>query len=272
MVTLYYESMVRRIREAYPDCEIFPVYTIDNARAQALKNTPTVLSDCAAAQERVAEKYDLTSFNVGGALLDTINKEEGGFTSANWYKYVYDSVHPENEGYKVYADLIIKYLDEYLCGDITSTYADEVVDYETPIGYVVSKTKTFDPQLVVLNKYSAVESFKNISVNNSSVYTGSTMKGYMYPTSADNEIVFKFTGTGVDLVMGNFAFEYSLDDGETKAYAVNDGNAPKRFIGGLEPTEHTLKIKFLGKIVNGVVDTSTVTETSLRAFLVEGIK
>ncbi len=260
LATFYYEQIVRQVRENLPECQIIGIFTRD-IYGVANKNKNSVEK----MHEAVCEKYGISTIFVGRELCRVL-----GYSDADWYSYVADIVHPADAGYKVYADLIIKYLEKYLADkDVVSEYANEIKDYTMPAGYADTRNATAKLETVQLKSTDVLCSSKGIGVNSSTKHDASNLKGYIYPTSADNEVVFKFTGTAVDLFANAQYIEYSIDGGKTVTQQItarDDGVFP--LIDGLKPTEHTLKIKFLGK--NGTGDVSS--SNMIKAFLVRGIK
>lgn len=260
LATFYYEQIVRQVRENLPECQIIGVFTRD-IYGVANKNKNSIER----MHEAVCEKYGISTIFVGRELCKVL-----GYSADDWYSYVADVVHPADAGYKVYADLIIKYLEKYLTDeDVVSEYASEVKNYTIPSGYADTRNATAKLETVQLKTKDVLYSSKGIGVNSSTEHGATELTGYIYPTSADNEIVFKFTGTTVDLFANAQYIEYSIDGGDTVTKQLtsrDDGIVP--LIDGLKPTEHTLRIKFLG--TNGTGDISS--SNMIKAFLVRGVK
>ncbi len=262
LATFYYEQIVRQVRENLPECQIISIFTRD-FYSVATKGKTSV----ARMHDAVCEKYGITSIDVGHELSQAL-----GYSSADWDLYFdnNDVVHPADGGYKVYGDLIIKYLSEYLANeDIVSEYSNEIVNYTMPVGYADTRNATAKLETVQLKTKDVLYSSKGIGVDSSTKHNASNLTGYIYPTSADNEVVFKFTGTAVDLFANAQYIEYSIDGGSAVTQQIvsrDDGVFP--LIDGLKPTEHTLKIKFLGKTGTGDISSSNM----IKAFLVRGIK
>lgn len=264
LATLFYEQIIRQVREELPDCQVIAVFTRDIYSVATHGKT-----SIARMHDAVCERYGITSIDVGHELSQALN-----YSSADWDMYFDndDVVHPADGGYKVYADLIIKYLDKYLADeDVVAEYTSEIVEYAMPEGYSDARNATTKLETVQLDSTSVLYSSKGIGVNSTAKYQASNLTGYIYPTAADNEVVFKFTGTAVDILASSQYIEYSIDGGKpvTKKFNADvDPNPPFYLVDGLEPTEHTLKIKFLGS--NGTGDVSS--SNMIRAFFVRGIK
>ena len=255
--TLYYEQVIRQIRESYPECDIISIFTTDSERAQKQKVAATELCTAAAAQDIVCEKYGVTSINVGGALTRTLEGLEGGI-SGNWAKYVLDTVHPLDVGYKVYADAIIEYLQEYLLGAPTYTYG-ETKAHSLPETYADERNATMKPEIYYTNNLEIFDSIEGFEI----------IENKLTPVSPDNKFTFTFTGTGIDLYMKkSIAFEYSLDGGEPQI-CVQHGDMPQRLLDGLEAGKHTITISIKGATSSGE---NLKPDHIITALLVEGIK
>ena len=263
--TLYYEQVIRQIREKLPECDIISIFTTDSERAQ--KVAANELCTAAAAQDIVCEKYGVTSINVGGALTRTLEGLEGGI-KANWSKYVTDTVHPADAGYKVYFETIIEYLREYLLGAPTYTYG-ETKAYALPETYADARNAAIKPELVQITGLDILDSYENIEADPTSTSQNSAKRGSLYATAPDNEFSFTFTGTGIDITVskGIYIF-YSIDGGEMKKVLTFD-QIPFRLVRGLTPGKHTITISIKGPTETG----ANLNEThKISGFFVEGIK
>lgn len=262
LATLFYEQIIRQVREALPECEIIAVFTRD-IYSVATKGKTSI----AKTHDAVCAKYGVTSIDVGHELSQVLN-----YSKDNWSSYVKDEVHPLDAGYEIYADLIIKYLEKYLADkEVVSNYSNKIVNYTPPVDYVDARNATTKLETVQLNTTKVFESSTNINVDSSTRYDASNLTGYIYPTSADNEVVFKFTGTAVDILASEQYIEYSIDGGATVKKQLTKSAPPYTpyvLIDGLEPKEHTLKIKFLGSSGTGDISSSN----KILAFFVRGIK
>ncbi len=259
--TLYFEQIVRQVREALPECEIIAVYVTDT---YASSLADAALGSVAKAHDAVCEKYGITSINVGGALWREIKQ-----TGANWSDYVSDVVHPADAGYRIYADAVIEYLSEYLAGEPTYTYS-ETEAYGLPTDYADKRNETMKLEVIQMTDESVFDSIKGFEFNDT--YSSSTkLAGSICPVDADNEFTITFKGTGLDLytsVSAEYTFEYSIDGGDFVQKKMLKHDAPFKFLDGLEPGEHTFTFRNLGATAQGDV-TNAMT---IRAIFIHGLK
>ena len=88
----HYETMIHTIRKANPYADIVLVYVSD--RGETSQNIIPIL-------EQIADKYQLTSINLHQAMKDSMNSDY------KWeYYYGDDSVHPNDNGYDVMAEVL----------------------------------------------------------------------------------------------------------------------------------------------------------------------
>ncbi len=261
--TLYFEQIVRQVREALPECEIIAVYVTDT---YASKLADAALGSVAKAHDAVCEKYGITSINVGGALWREIRQ-----TGTQWSDYVSDVVHPADAGYRIYADCIIEYLDMYLKGEPTYTYS-ATEEYGLPADYADKRNETLKLEVIQMKDKSAFDSIKGFEFTDTA--SGSTnLEGSIYPIDANNEFTITFEGTGLDFFLSGagsveYVFEYSIDGGAFKQKKVLKHDAPFKFIDGLEPGKHTFTYRNLGSTGNGDISPSQ----AIRAIFIHGLK
>lgn len=126
----YYESIIQRIYQANPNCQIISLFTTD---------IYTKGGDCdnRTWQKEIADYYGIKSINIGEALWNKIVEENGGTEPANtndatWKTYFNDYVHPTDAGHAVYAETIEEYLDEQLIGDTVTRDETTYNDLSSP--------------------------------------------------------------------------------------------------------------------------------------------
>ncbi|MBQ7821923.1 MAG: SGNH/GDSL hydrolase family protein, partial [Clostridia bacterium] len=180
-VKLYYESTVRQIKEKNPDCDIIALYVTDQSNA---RNSQNGYYTQALAQEAIAQHYKLPSIYLGGALCSLFD-----YTSDDeWAKYFIDIVHPTDNGYAVYFDVIKEFLESELVH--ADTYGNDIV-YGLPEKLTEEE---FAPQFILPNQMQIVENINWEIASTSYWNTANPYEGYLYPTSADNKLTVRFTG------------------------------------------------------------------------------
>lgn len=245
---LQYETIVREVKSALPDCDIVTLLVTDRNRYSSDGLYPT-----AAGHEEIASKYNISTVNVGACLVESMDNY---LDDAEWYKYFLDGVHPLNAGYEVYFDC----LQEYLRNTLLYTDYTKITSNRDVLLPVQSEC------LLDGNRISSfgADLDKIIAENNGFTYseelfhsTGDTPHyGYYHASSTDAAITFKFSGT-------EFAFwtnfyntssvKYSIDGGEY--VTINcDRHAPTQVITGLPSGNHTITVSpvTFGSESNGI--------------------
>ena len=258
-VELYFESIVRQVREALPECDIIALYTTDSGLVQ--KHGEGTMHPSAASQDAVCEHYGVTSIDVGRALA----RHMGGYNSS-WSTYFKDSVHPLDPGYKVFADAITEYMGEYLLGAQTLGYGG-IEAYTIPEGYVDARNETFKPIHIAIDSEEIFDEIKGYTFVKGGVFFDCTKtRGYIFPSEEDNSFTFTFEGTALDMYLeysgGGYVIEYSVDGGETKKMPVSNTNHPFKLVDNLEYGKHTITYSYKG----------TSTSRKIGALMVSGQK
>lgn len=264
-VGLYYESVIRSIREKLPNCEIIAVFVTDSGKVQTYGDSE--MHSTAKVQDAVCEHYGVTSIDVGRALA----REMGGYNDS-WGTYFKDSVHPLNAGYKVFADAIIEYLGEYLLGEPTLSYGESEA-HELPAGYADERSESTVFTYVPINSTKIFDSIKGFTVSEDGVFMNCTKtKGFMYPSEEENEFTYTFEGTDLDMYLefagGGYYIEYSVDGGEVEKKYITNTNHPFNFLSGLEMGKHTVTYSYKGETGKGGVNSSR----KIGAFMITGTK
>ena len=264
-VELYFESIVRQVREALPECDIIALYTTDSGLVQ--KYGETTMHPSAASQDAVCEHYGVTSIDVGRALA----RHMGGYNSS-WSTYFKDSVHPLDPGYKVFADAIIEYMGEYLIGAQSLSYGESEA-YTLPEGYVDARNETFQPIHIQIDSEEIFDEIKGYTlVPNGEFFSCTKTRGYIYPSENDNSFTFTFEGTALDMYLeysgGGYYIEYSIDGSAPKKLSVSNTNHPFKLVDNLEYGKHTITYSYKGEKGEG----GTSTSRKIGALMVSGQK
>ena len=141
-----YESIILQAYKANPKINIITVFTMDIDIANNIINTGKENSVPFTEQRAVAAHYGLPQINVGQALISVIKSEyekEGKTFSVSdstdknsiWHKYITDSCHPGDAGYKVYADTVLDYLKAQLQGNSVTRSESVYNDIVLPTTY-----------------------------------------------------------------------------------------------------------------------------------------
>ena len=231
-----FETIVRKVREQLPNCDIVTVLVTNESLANGTLHTQ------AQAHEEISAAYNIPTIHVGRALADAL---PAGWTAADWDVYMGDGVHPNEAGYKFYFDVIEEFMYNSLVvanydGTITAhampemqsdTLFDGKVTVITPTEELLARSEELGGSGFVYNPkvYGPIDNYTG-TFNNSG--------------SEDPELVVEFTGT--ELVMlantGISNFYVSVDGGEYELKSVNSHN-PSVVTSGLRSAKHTVKIK-----------------------------
>lgn len=101
----YYEGVVRQILAANPAVDIVQVYTVHKASDSYPKG---IIPPAVVSEQKIADHYHLPSVNVGKVLSETIQNGKG-----TWEILTKDMTHPSDEGYRLYADEMINFLQSH---------------------------------------------------------------------------------------------------------------------------------------------------------------
>ena len=174
------ESIVRKAYEMNPKIDIVYVLTFDKSRKDADYEQLRAHKD-------VAEKYGLLCINLRELLGPTM---EFGM-------YFSDDVHPNTEGYKLYAstiyDELTKYMPRKRAGIAKTTLKEKTLP--NPISDYYKNLKLIPSQEIDLSKSEKWE-FHSSAFS----YIGKKYGGYISANQADSKLVIKFKGDEFALV------------------------------------------------------------------------
>ena len=105
---LYYEGVIRQILTTHPQADIVMVYTTSKAAETYSQGT---VPPAVASEQAIADHYQLPSVNIGKILWQAIQEGKG-----TWESLTQDGIHPNDHGYRIYADAMISFLQSH-CND-----------------------------------------------------------------------------------------------------------------------------------------------------------
>ena len=109
------EACFRKIRLANPQAEIVTVYTATKYLADNMAEGRIL--HARAAHSTVSHVYGIPEVDIGGALIHRVLADGSPEAEADsWLRYTKDFVHPNDDGYGVYFEVIRKRLGEWLEG------------------------------------------------------------------------------------------------------------------------------------------------------------
>ena len=254
-----FESIIRRLKEALPECDIVTILVTDRIEASVAITTENDKGELksgdlhlqARAHEYISKKYNLSSIHVGRALADEINNAgKGNISDEVWSEYVKDSVHPLNKGYDIY----YKVIEEFLTNSLFNGELDgcKIVKQELPNPInlqLLSGDVTFidDCDVDFTAKNGATYSPKAEGISDR--WKEGDYKGVInFPNGSTDTLMVKFKGTELVMVMksglsDSNAFEVSIDDGKTWTICNYNTKNPTTILEGLPEKEHTAIIR-----------------------------
>ncbi len=236
---LQYETVVRELKAALPNCDIITILVTDRTRAEVLPD----LYPTAAGHEEIAAKYGISTINVGAALVDSMTNPAD---NTEWYSYFLDTVHPKNAGYYAYYKVIVEYLRNSL---LYTKHTGVMDNYDVLLP--VQSDNLLDGDR---NTAFGADMQAYVDTANTSGFTFSTNKyvshgdvihnGYYVATSLDSKITFKFTGTEFAFYTNFYntsQIKYSIDGGAYTTISCHR-HAPTQVVTGLASGNHTITI------------------------------
>ncbi len=189
----HYETMIHTIRKANPYADIVLVYVSDSS--DVAKNIIPIL-------EQIADKYQLTSVNLHQAITDYISSR-----GVKWsYYYGDDSVHPNDTGYDLMAEVLFGTIQYGLS---TSPYTYAKLPLPAAKGALQSEAKAVAATSCTVPAGWAKSSDFS--------YEDKLFDGCIQTTEAGKTITVKFKGTHFGVLV-----EFDTDAGELE-YSVDGG-------------------------------------------------
>lgn len=237
-----YETIVRNVRAALPECDIVTVLTTERTMAEnARKGT---LYAQAQAHEDMAAVYNIPTVDVGSALANRV-------ADADWSSYMSDTVHPNEAGYALYFDVIKEYLHNSL---VVPLFAEPAVT-EHPLPPLQSKTlldgnvTAIQPTAALMQRSQELGG-SEFRFNSGSVtmgtYTGDFRLDKKDSYTTDPLLAVEFTGTELALFAANAAagnqVQVKIDNGDYQTVELDPLN-PTVLATGLRSGAHTAYIK-----------------------------
>lgn len=236
----FIEGMVCKIRKALPKTDIAIVLVTD-------QNLIGTEYSTLAAHKEVAEHYGIPYINVGDALKKEIEK-----SGNNWEYYVGDIVHPNNKGYKVYADCVAEFLKKHLISAPAEINSPE--DHKMPsLDYISNVSKS--SQIIAAEELTNAQGWKLYDVKTNSLsFMGKTLYGNKGCT-----IELEFEGIGIGLLADpsdGAGIVAVIDGTETIRMDMSTSNNQQLICDNLVRGKHTIKIEITSGsrvIVGGVL-------------------
>ncbi len=244
-----FESIIRSVKKALPDCDIVAVYTTDDYRVSIGGDYEQM-----AAHESVADYYALPSVNVGGALARV--KSLSSSRKADWKTYYLDTVHPLDAGYREYAATVCEFLrNELLFGErMTETEKTEETAESTVKSLPTPLCAGADAEwLFALPNESMLADAQGYTLEKGVFLSvGKTPYTDYLSTSGENSLTCTFEGNEIALFTSDFSggmLTYSIDGVSRRPLTLTYGNMPIVLAKDLDDGTHTLTLS--AKVPNG---------------------
>ena len=256
VASMRFETIVRQVREALPECDIVTVLTTEvNLIENLWKGN---IHSEAKGHETIARKYNLPILYVGRSLADDLKANypnwslaeykasEDSYSAKAWAEYSTDIVHLTDRGYDVYYKTIEEFLTNNLVyggynGEVTKHSVPEMVSDSLLDGDI----KYIDASEELLAKSEALG-------GSGYVYSSATgnLRGYQgyFSVNAGAESVFAIEFTGTELAVVEHSddsltsFMVKVDGGEYTTITPNKSK-PVILATDLRYGEHTVYIK-----------------------------
>ncbi len=236
--SIYMEGIVSKLRKANPKVDIVIVFVTDKS-CQGTEHKNIL------GHKDVAAYYGIPTVNVGDALVAELKK-----TGNSWEHYMTDVVHPNNTGYKIYADCIAEYLKgKLITNPDKSGYTDHVKPANTLVSNALEGSEIVKAETLTNHTDFQLIGSKSVTVS----YVGKSLFGKKGST-----IEFEFVGRGLGMLVdtqGGPAIKVTIDGKEVveKGFSISSNSSQWPIIDNLNYGKHTVKIEVIGgsKIVIG---------------------
>jgi len=237
---LQYETIVREVRSALPECDIVTVLVTDSSQANNARKGN--LHTQARAHEDMAALYNIPTIQVGRALADSLPED---WTMDDWLLYMTDTVHPNDLGYKQYYKVIREFMYNSL---IYSENDGTITEYEL---IDLQSDSLLDGNITVIDIDETLLARSEELGGNGFEYNPDSVSMHTYygdvrTTAEGAEFVLEMTGTELAAFISNTGaikqFYVKIDDGEYELKDISNHN-PTIIFSGVTSGKHTVYIK-----------------------------
>lgn len=224
----YVEGIINKIRKALPDTDIVLILITDEDNLGKELKT-------AGAQCRLAAHYGIPVIDIGPEMNEYIKS-----TGTPFRKLYMDNVHPNNAGYKVYADIITKHLKDIL----SKAKATGVKACEMPKNSLVSGSVS-ESYIITAEELAKITDVSDWTVmespSNQVKFFGPSLYGL-----DGAKLSFDIEGTGICLMVDGkqgSVVKCTIDGKETvTASVLNDIHTEMLLANNLTPGKHKIEL------------------------------
>lgn len=234
VAALQYETIVREVKERFPQCDIVTLITDCRETAEAEE-----LYGAAAGHEKIATAYQIPTIYVGKALVYSLPS----LCDDEWKKYFIDIVHPTDAGYFAYYKCVEEYLHHSLIAfppDVASVAEEELIPIQSEHlldGNRIYQNCNQDMLKESVGFYYSEDTYLDLPKT--------PYVGYIYAENNEAEFTYRFKGTEIAM-LSNFKsqskFLCSVDGGEWVEKHGSTHN-PTVIAKKLKSGEHVIKVR-----------------------------
>ncbi len=250
LAALRFETIVREVRCALPECDIVTVLTTNKNTAPITKSGGYFAE--AAGHNSIATAYGLPVLNIGKGMLDSIAQIENNATwwddLSIWNAYFIDGVHPNSTGHNQYFLVVKEFLENSLLHTDYTGYS--TTPHDMPAvqnAYLFDGNRRSVAGIAMGDSYVAAQS-RGVAMNATATFYSGTSQtphtGY-YLVEDGGYITFRFEGTDFSVWTNLYhpnTLTYSVDGG-TEETIPFDGHAPTAVVTDLSSGTHTITLK-----------------------------
>ncbi len=235
-VVKYSESIVRMAYKLNPEVDIVYVLTFD-------RGTKDADYEQLRAHRSVAEKYGLMHIKLADSFYKQLNSPDEAVD------YIPDGVHPNDKGYRAYADIVI----EAIFSELSSIGDAEPEIVKKVLPEAMSKYYE-NPHLVYSNDIDLTKSNGWTHREENFSWVGKRFNGYIQANVPDSKLTLRFEGSHFGLLinkakdMGKISVSV---DGEAPvtvdAYRKSSNPSAVLIADGLSSGKHTAEITLIDK-------------------------
>ena len=231
---VYMENIVRNVNKYRPNIPIILIYTTQKSMLETHESGD--IPESIKQHNKLAEYYGIPQIDVGYEAFKRYGKSVDEFAA----KHFTDGVHPNDTGYRKYADIILEALETAEFNEL-----DESKEY-------IFGRKFANPDMILCEAL-ANDTWK-LSYN--TMYD--RLPNYIYSFNKDDELTFEFDGSFLGeyytIEKDSGIMEYSIDGGDWKErsmwdkYALQFNRACSSILEETLPEgHHVVKIRNAGK-------------------------
>ncbi len=227
----YMEGIIKQINAKCPNADIIIVVITD-------KGIVGTHSENMIAHFGIAEHYGIPIIDVGMAL-----KAQMDATGTGWEEYSNDWVHPNDKGYKIYADEVKKQLNDWLI--VNPTRADSIKPHTMPANNYTTNYNS-DPTVIYAESINCGDDGR--MVKSSDTLKNLSKKENALRMTDEKELTFEFEGISLGLIVetkSSGKIKVIADGQKCDTIVFNKAQCSEKVIlDNLTQGKHTVTLKF----------------------------